>query len=270
MLLKKGLVMGLFVLAGIAAAVPVDVKSREQELPVIVKWQDGHGYQEDGTQIAGGWAYDSINPAGKYVLFGKDGAVVRKSESMEASGIGEDYTGTELVPAVLALRAETFEGFHGTVQVLLEEKSGKQKEVELNDRNFFSLNICVNSGDYTIRTAEAKDSEKPYVTEFSTDTVHLPEKSTRVMKIRVTETKIETAGKPMQEGNAGVAGKEAEPERKPQMESRAGQQEDKEERKEDGLMQDMGAKKVMALFGGIGAACLAGVLLLRRKRKKYN
>lgn len=259
MLLKKRFALGLCILAGVLVTVPVCAESGAEKLPVIARWQEGHGYQEDGTQIAGEWAYDSVNPAGKYVLFGEDGAVVRKSESMEASGIMEDYTGTELVPAVLALRAETFEGFHGTVQVLLEEKSGLQKEVELNDKNFFSLNICLNSGDYAIRTAEAKDTEKSYVTEFSSDTVHLLEKSTRVMKIRVAETKLEPAG---ESRNTEDMRQRTEPQTR--------EQEDKTERKEDGLMQDMGAKRVIALFGGIGAACLAGVLLLRRKRKKYN
>lgn len=262
MLLNKGFALGVCVLTGVLVTAPVCAESGDENLPVIARWQDGHGYQEDGAQIAGEWAYDSVNPAGKYVLFGEDGAVVRKSENMETSGIGEDYTGTELVPAVMALRAETFEGFHGTIQVLLEEKSGKQKEVELNDKNFFSLNICLNSGDYAIRTAEAKDTENSYVTEFSSDTVHLPEKSTRVMKIRVAEKKLEPAG----DFGQGRNTEEVRPEKEPQ----TSEQEDKAERKEDGLMQDMGAKKVMALFGGIGAACLAGILLLRRKQKKYN
>lgn len=262
MLLKKGLILGLYILAGILLTVPVCAESGAEDLPVIVRWQDGHGYQEDGTQIAGEWAYDSVNPAGKYVLFGKDGAVVRKSESMETAGIGEDYTGTELVPAVLALRAETFEGFHGTVQVLLEEKSGKRKEVELNDKNFFSMNICMNSGDYAIHTAEAKDTENSYVTKFSSDTVHLPEKSTRVMKIRVSEKKLEPEADSGQDRDTEAGRQETELQKR--------KREDRAERKEDGFMQDMGAKKVMALFGGIGAVCLAGVLLLRRKQKKYN
>lgn len=265
MLLKKGFMMGVFLLAGVFCMVPAYAKSGSPELPVIAMWQDGHGYREDGTQITGEWAYDSVNPAGKYVLFGEDGAVVRKAESQDTGDIGEDFTGTELIPAVIALRAETFEGFHGTIQVLLEEKSGMQKEAELNDGNFFSLNICVNSGDYVLRKAEAKEGEISYIAKFSSDAVHLPEKETRVMKIHVTDEKMELREDPA-ENKAGDKAEVADPQAEPHTEHQA----ENEEGKEGGSMQEMGIKKVLALFGSIGAACLAGILLLRRKHKKYN
>lgn len=260
MLLKKGFMLGAFLLAGAFSMVPAYAKSADSELPVITMWQDGHGYREDGTQITGEWAYDSVNPAGKYVLFGEDGAVIRKAESQDTEDIREDFTGTELVPAVIALRAETFEGFHGTIQILLEEKSGMRKEAELNEENFYSLNICVNSGDYALCKVEAKDTADSYVTEFSSEAVHLPEKATRVMKIRVTDTKVEPPEDSLDEKEPA----------EPQTEPHTKQQAENKEGKEGGSMQEMGVKKVMAIFGGIGAACLAGVLLLRRKHKKYN
>ena len=260
MLLKKGFILGMAMLASTICAVPVYAKNGNSDPPVIALWQDGHGYQEDGTQITGGWAYDSVNPAGKYVLFGEDGIVIRKAESQETAEIGEDYTATELVPAVIALRAEVFEGFHGTVRVLLEEKSGVQKEAELNDGNFYSQNICVNSGDYVLRKAEAMDAADSYVTEFSADMVHLPEKATRVMKVYVTDAKMELPE---------VSPENEKGSDEPQTEPYTGQQEENKEGKEESGMQEIGMKKVMALIGSIGAACLAGVLLLRRKRKKY-
>ena len=190
---KKWISLGAVAMAGMLLVCPVRADSQETELPVITAWQDGHGYQEDGTQIVGGWAYDSINPAGKYVLFGEDGAVLRKTENMEKTDLAEEYTGTELVPAVLALRAEVFEGFHGTIHVVLEEKSGIQKSAELNEANFYSLNVCVNSGDYVFREIKAWDEDAVYATEFSGALVHLPQERVRVMKLTVKEEQVETA-----------------------------------------------------------------------------
>lgn len=252
------------------AAVSVQEENEGQELPVIVQWQDGHGYQEDGTPIAGSWAYDSVNPAGKYVLFGEDGAVVRKSESMGESGIGEDYTGTEMVPAVIALRAKTFKGFHGTVSVLLEEKSGLQKRVELNAGNFYSLNISVNSGDYVLRQVEAKEQETYYKVKFSTDAVYVPEQGMRMMKIRVKNKKLET--KEVSVTERGTEAGNTQEQMTEDNEKQCGLQTEQQERQEgkEERMQDMSLKKVMALFGSIGTICMAGVFLLRRKRRRHR
>lgn len=261
MLSKKRLIICVLMAAAMLYTIPVKAEDKDAQLPVIASWQDGHGYREDGTQILDGWAYDSVNPAGKYVLFGADGSVLQKAESREGADPSEDYTGTEMVPAVIALRAETFEGFRGTVTVYLEEKSGVQKYAELNEGNFFGMNICVNSGDYAFRKVEAKDETNIYVTEFSDASVHLPEKGVRVMKISVTETKANPPEEPSEnvetEANGAQDGQHTQ-----QVENKQG--------KEEGMMQDMGMKKVIALLGGIGAACLTGILLLRKKRKKYN
>lgn len=261
MRLKRKLTVCLLMAAVMLSAVPVSAEEIDAKLPVIASWQDGHGYREDGTQIVDEWAYDSVNPAGKYVLFGADGSVLRKAENRSTTDPSDDYTGTELAPAVLALRAEVFEGFQGTVTVYLEEKGGVQKHVELNAGNFFGMNICVNSGDYTLLKAEAKDGEDTYVAEFSSLAVHLPEKGTRVMKIRVTGTKAE----PIEE-----TARNTETEAEETQDGQNQQQTEKKQGKEEDMMQDMGTKKVIALFGGIGAACLTGILLLRKKRKKYN
>lgn len=258
MRLKKRILFGA-ALAGMLLAYPVCAASQETELPVITAWQDGHGYQEDGTQIADGWAYDSVNPAGKYVLFGEDGTVLRKTENMEETDLSEEYTGTELVPAVLALRAEVFEGFHGTIHVLLEEKSGIQKAVELNAENFYSLNVCMNSGDYVFREIKAWEEDAVYATEFSTASVYLPQEGLRVMKLTVKEERVEAA----RELPAETEGQEEteEMEKEQQTEVNTG--------KEGGMMQKLDRKKIAALSGGIGVI-LAGIWAFCRKRKKYS
>lgn len=262
MLLRKWLALVILMLAGMFCTVPAHAQDAGSGLPVITMWQDGHGFQEDGTQIVGGWAYDSVNPAGKYVLFGEDGSVLRKAENLDESNISSDYTSTELFPATIALRAEVFDGFHGTVTVLLEEKRGVQKSVELSDRNFFGLNIPVNSGEYFFREVEAKDEMHSYVAEFSEESVNIPEQEIRIMKLRVTDRKLEVAEQSTEEVKS-----ESE---EPQTEQDIGKQTEITESEEGSAMHDLGIKKVLAFAGGIGTACLAGIWLLRKKRKKYR
>lgn len=161
----RGMVFGMTLAIGILKADPVCAEN-QGKLPEIASWQNGFGYQEDGTQITGGWAYDMVNPAGRYVQFGEDGSVIQKTENPDTMDMGENYTGTELVPATLAIRAELFDGFSGTVTVLVEGSGGIQRTVELRQDNFYGLNIPVNSGDYRVIKAEARDEIHSYVTQF--------------------------------------------------------------------------------------------------------
>ena len=82
---------------------------KAENLPQIVSWQDGKGYQSDGTFIADGWGYDTVNPAGKYVLFDENGMVQLRTETMDPVNAEDEYSGTELEPANIAVRAEIFE-----------------------------------------------------------------------------------------------------------------------------------------------------------------
>lgn len=101
---------------------------KAENLPQIVSWQDGKGYQSDGTFIADGWGYDTVNPAGKYVLFDENGMVQLRTETMDPVNAEDEYSGTELEPANIAVRAEIFEGFTGKVHVTIEENGGVQRE----------------------------------------------------------------------------------------------------------------------------------------------
>ena len=53
------------------------------ELPVITKWENGNGYDEKGNRLEDTWAYDSVHEAGRYVLFGKNGEVLKKIRGLE-------------------------------------------------------------------------------------------------------------------------------------------------------------------------------------------
>ena len=257
----RGMVFGMTLAIGILKADPVCAEN-QGKLPEIASWQNGFGYQEDGTQITGGWAYDMVNPAGRYVQFGEDGSVIQKTENPDTIDMEENYTGTELVPATLAIRAELFDGFSGTVTVLVEGSGGIQRTVELRQDNFYGLNIPVNSGDYRVIKAEARDEIHSYVTQFPDSIVHLSEKGAQVLKIQVMDQvtkEAETTGEQIEQASEEVPEKGNHALKTEQMEEEKG-----------GVRRKMGAKRMAAICGSIGGLCLAGILLLRKKRKKYS
>ncbi|MFR8310879.1 MAG: hypothetical protein ACLVBP_00075 [Ruminococcus sp.] len=155
--LKYWLLMGLY--SSVLLAMPITVLANTNtqnstDLPQIVSWDDGHGYLESGEMLRNGWGYDTVNPAGKYVLFDEEGAILRRSESMEA-GLEDNYTGTEQVPAVIAFRAQVFDGFAGTIEATLEEQNGVTQTVFLNADNFYEWNLSTGSGTYRIQSVSA-------------------------------------------------------------------------------------------------------------------
>lgn len=261
-MIKKGMMLTVWLLLSQLSSTIVYAQLPEEELPVIVLWQDGYAYQEDCTQITGSWAYDAVNPAGKYVLFAEDGTVLRKTENMNASDISNDYTGTELNQATAALRAETFEEFHGIITVVLEERSGLQRLAELTEGNFWSLNLPMNSGTYCFKEVTAKEGECCYKTEYSSEPVLLSEQAVCVMKVRVLNEAVPVP-EPVLE--------EAQPETEVSMtEVHIEQQIQTEEGKEAHIMHESGLKKAVALAGGIITVALAGIWLWWKKRKRYG
>lgn len=54
--------------------------NEQQELPEIIRWEEGRGFDEQGEQIVGSWAYDTVNVEGKYVLFDDMGNVSAKTD----------------------------------------------------------------------------------------------------------------------------------------------------------------------------------------------
>lgn len=191
--LKYGLLMGLYSSALLAMPTTVLANTDTQnatDLPQIVSWDGGHGYLESGEMLRNDWGYDTVNPAGKYVLFDEEGAILRRSESMEA-GLEDNYTGTEQVPAVIAFQAQVFDGFTGTIEVALEEQNGIIQTVFLNADNFYEWNLSTGSGTYRIQSVSATAGDLSYVTEFSNMYLNLPEEGLLVQKITVTEVVIE-------------------------------------------------------------------------------
>lgn len=259
---KKWMILGILSLSGMFSTASAYAQDEAYTLPVIVQWQDGHAYQEGGEQIFDTWAYDSVNPAGKYVLFGQDGTVLKKTENLEKTDLESDYTSTELVQATLALRADVFDGFSGTITVLLKEKSGLQRTVKLNEENFYGLNVQINSGTYTLQSVEAKEKACFYTVEYPNEAFQIKEQEMYILKLRVTDEILESEEKTSEKADSEIKNLRPEPDREEPQESSVG--------KEDAIMQNRGVKKILALAGSIGTACLAGIWLLKKRRKKHR
>ena len=152
---------------------------KAENLPQIVSWQDGKGYQSDGTFIADGWGYD------------ENGMVQLRTETMDPVNAEDEYSGTELEPANIAVRAEIFEGFTGKVHVTIEENGGVQREIDLDSSVFFEWNLSVNSGNYRLKSVEATQNDQKYVAEFDNNYKNLPEQGLIIMKIKVKNELVE-------------------------------------------------------------------------------
>ena len=143
------------------------VYSAENELPKIVQWKNGNGLDKNGTIITDTWAYDNVNPAGKYVLFGESGEVLRKQESMEGENIlDEGYTMTELKLGQFAIRCDVFPGFSGTVDVVMQEKSGNEVGFSLGQECRYEGNLFMGTGIYHILDAHANWGNASYRVSF--------------------------------------------------------------------------------------------------------
>ena len=172
-----------------ALLLPVSVYASEnnlktETLPQIISWEDGHAYLENGELLRDGWGYDTVNPAGKYVLADENGTILKRLESM-GTDAWENYTGTELSPGIIALRTTVFEGFSGSIEVTVEEQNGVTKNVTLTQNNFYEWNLSMNSGSYQIRSAVATDENEVYVTQFSSGFQTLPEEGLIVLHLEV-------------------------------------------------------------------------------------
>ena len=270
--LKYGLLMGLYSSALLAMPITVLANTDTQnatDLPQIVSWDDGHGYLESGEMLRNGWGYDTVNPAGKYVLFDEEGAILRRSESMEAE-LEDNYIGTEQVPAVIAFRARVFDGFAGTIEVALEEQNGVTQTVFLNADNFYEWNLSTGSGTYRIQSVSATEGDLSFVTEFSNMYQNLPEEGLLVQKITVTEVVIENIHAAGEESQAAEKNENPIDERNVLPEK--GQEEETEEISENQTQEvnivDAVKQKNSFILFGVGVALLAAIggLIWYKKR----
>lgn len=74
----------------------------------------------------------------------------------------QEYTDTLLPDCVLAVRADVFEGFSGTVEVFILDEYGKLAECELTTQNGYACNIQTAQGSYEVRGVSAYEGDTFY------------------------------------------------------------------------------------------------------------
>ena len=179
------LITGLLLLS---VGSPVSAEEIPEDLPVIVRWEEGGGFDGAGNRITQGWAYDSVSEAGKYVLFDENGAVQKKADRWESRDeAGEYFTFTEQETGTIALRAAVFAGFEGEITVTVGEETGTVKKYILSPDNLYEFNIPAHSGRYQIQKAEAADSLYVYLAEYSREPFRMEENGLFLCSIQVTD-----------------------------------------------------------------------------------
>lgn len=250
----------------------VSAEEIPENLPVIARWEEGCGFDSAGMQITGGWAYDSVNEAGKYVLFDENGMVQRKAERWEGrEDAGEYFTSTEQETGTIALRSEVFEGFAGEISVTVEEENGTVKKYVLSPANLYEFNIPAHSGRYRILRAEAADDAHVYLAEYSREPFCMEENGLFLCSIQVTDQK---AGEVQQKQQGTPAETEDRPEEENTGERRQAVSGRETVRRKDKIWEgSMGTHSLdlKYLFLGAGiVVILAAGLLVRSRKKKYH
>ena len=229
--------------------------NEQQELPEIIRWEEGRGFDEQGEQIVGSWAYDTVNVEGKYVLFNDMGNVSAKTDQWkERETYAENFTDTEQATATLALRTEYFPKFTGTVYVTIQKESGESRQYELSPDNLYEQNVAVNNGVYKVKAVEAVDEQYIYKTEYAKDVLEMEQNQLLLLKINVTKEKTGTVA-------------EAE-KRETKMVEKAGTRNAADrENKIEILLKEGSTREKYVLCGCILLAAVLGIGLLFRKKK---
>ena len=233
--------------------------NEQQELPEIIRWEEGRGFDEQGEQIVGSWAYDTVNVEGKYVLFNDMGNVSAKTDQWkERETYAENFTDTEQATATLALRTEYFPKFTGTVYITIQKENGESRQYELSPDNLYEQNVAVNNGVYKVKAVEAVDEQYIYKTEYAKDVLEMEQNQLLLLKINVTKEKTGTVA-------------EAE-KRETKMVEKAGTRNvaDRENRIEI-LLKEGSTREKYVLCGCILLAAVLGIgLLFRKKKNQYD
>lgn len=193
---KKWKLCGIILLSCICVCLHGTSASAEEGvpdgLPEIIRWECGGGYDCDGNQITGAWAYDTTGQAGKYVLFDGDGMVQKKADRWEDRDNAEEYyTSTENRNGNIALRSEVFSGFDGEIAVTVESENGVSREFVLSRENLYEWNVPAPEGAYRIREVKAMDERSVYAAEYPEEPLILEEKGLVLVCVKVDGRKTQ-------------------------------------------------------------------------------
>lgn len=156
----------------------------KRDIPVIVKWQEGHGFGEDGRMLEDGWAFDPEN--GSYVRF-EDGSVMVKADRiLETDDYEAYFTDTEATAGTLAIRGEVIRYFSGSIRVVVENvETHLEKTCCLTHENEYRYNMPVPEGRYQVKEADAVWNKKYYKVSIGKEVLEVKDNHTCLMEIQV-------------------------------------------------------------------------------------
>lgn len=183
----RSICMVLILLAVFLLSEPVygkAVSTENQEIPVIAKWQEGHGFDENGRMIYDGWAFDPEN--GSYVKF-EDGCVLVKADRiLETDDYSAYFTDTESAAGILAVRGEVIKYFSGSIQVVVENvDTHMEKTCSLTRENEYRYNLPMPKGRYQVKEAEAIWNKTHYKVSMGTEVLEIKDDNTCLVEIQV-------------------------------------------------------------------------------------
>lgn len=183
----RNILMVLILLAALLLSEPAygkAVSTENQEIPVIVEWQEGHGFDENGRMIYDGWAFDPEN--GSYVKF-EDGCVLVKADRiLETDDYDAYFTDTEAAAGTLAVRGEVIKYFSGSIQVVVENvDTHMEKTCCLTSDNEYRYNLPVPQGRYQVKEAEAIWNKIHYKVSMGTEVLEIKDDNTCLVEIQV-------------------------------------------------------------------------------------
>lgn len=159
-------------------------RTENQDIPVIVKWREGHGFGKDGRMLEGGWAFDPEN--GSYVRFEEGSVMVKADHILETDDYEAYFTDTEAAAGTLAVRGEVIRHFSGSIRVVVENvETHLEKTCFLTYENEYRYNLPVPEGRYQVKEAEAVWNKKYYTVSTGGDVLEVKDNHTCLMEIQV-------------------------------------------------------------------------------------
>lgn len=102
------------------------------------------------------------------------------------TGWEEDYTDTDMRRGILAVRAETFEGFHGIVYVVFQEIiGGRQWELELDGERMYLANLTLPVGRYRVMELAAVSGGREFDINAEQEEIEINDGKTTACRIAV-------------------------------------------------------------------------------------
>lgn len=161
------------------------------------------------------------------------GAAAETSGRLSLESWEEEFTDTDTGRGTLAVRCETFKGFHGTIELRIQGLiGGREFTASLTEEGGYRINLALPVESYVVRELKAVSNRWNYVCQAEQTELDIVTDAVSLLKVRVTangiltlpdeepeeerspETRGSEENRKLQETEAGPAAGAAEPQMK--------------------------------------------------------